>query len=69
MITKPSIADLLEGVTLTLERVVVPDPTASGGVLTELLGVIDRIAGAWPEHVRHLAEDNADIRSSLSRVQ
>ena len=48
MITKPSIADLLEGVTLTLERVVLPDPAASGDVLTELLGVIDRVAGEWP---------------------
>ncbi len=65
MITKPSIADLLEGVTLTLERVVLPDPAASGEVLTELLGVIDRVAGEWPEHARHLTEDNADMRSSL----
>ena len=69
MITKPSIADLLEGVTLTLERVVLPDPAASGQVLTELLGVIDRVAGEWPDHVRHLTDDNADMRSSLRRMR
>lgn len=68
MITKPSIAELLEGVTLTLERVVLPDPAASGEVLTELLGVIDRVSGEWPELVRFLTEDNEDMRSSLRRV-
>jgi aminoglycoside phosphotransferase (APT) family kinase protein len=65
----PSISDLLEGVTLTLERVVLPDPAASADVLTDLLGVIDRVAGVLPEHVRHLTDDNADMRSSLGRVK
>ena len=69
MITKPSLADLLEGVTLTLERVVLPDPAASGDVLIDLLGVIDRVAGEWPEHIRHLTVDNADMRSSLERLR
>jgi aminoglycoside phosphotransferase (APT) family kinase protein len=68
MITKPSIADLLEGVTLTLERVVLPDPASSGEVLTEVLGAIDRVVGEWPDYARHLTTDNADMRSSLHRV-
>lgn len=69
MITKPSISDLLEGVTLNIERIVLPDPAASVDLLTDVLGVIDRVATEWPEHVRHLTDDNADIRSSLDRVQ
>ena len=68
VITRPSIAELLEGVTLTLERRVLVDPAASGETLTEVLSVVDRIAAESPTRGQFLVDDNEDMRAALQRV-
>jgi aminoglycoside phosphotransferase (APT) family kinase protein len=70
MITKPSIAELLEGVERTLEHVVLPELGGSSvpDRLTGVLMVLDRVAAEWDGVARHLAEDNHDIEQTLNQV-
>lgn len=70
MITKPSIGDLLEGASRTLEHVVLlgRDGVGSAEQVTDVLGVLDRVAVEWPDVARHLAADNRDIDETLRYV-
>jgi aminoglycoside phosphotransferase (APT) family kinase protein len=70
MITKPSLSDLLEGVSKTAEEVLRPamgdSPVAD--VITGILVVLDRVEAEWPSTTRHLADDNLDIEHTLRRI-
>src|SRR5215207_5195734 len=71
MFTKPSLSELLEGVSKTAENVLLPALAGSpaADAVTALLTVLDRVEAEWPTNARHLAEDNLDIEQTLRRME
>jgi aminoglycoside phosphotransferase (APT) family kinase protein len=71
VITKPSIDDLLEGVTRTLEGVILPQlegrPAAQAG-MEPVLGVLARIANQWSADAVAFTQDSDDIEATLRSV-
>lgn len=70
MFTKPSIADLVGGITANVERSVLPalGSSAEGQLLVDALAVLDRLAAEWHTAAAHLVEDNTDISLTLDRL-
>jgi aminoglycoside phosphotransferase (APT) family kinase protein len=71
MITKPSLSELLEGITKTAEDVLLPALQGTSVVerVTSILMLLDRIEAEWPMAARCLADDNLDIEQTLGRVE
>jgi aminoglycoside phosphotransferase (APT) family kinase protein len=70
MFTKPSLADLIEGITANAERHVLPalGATPEAQLLVDTLATLDRLAAEWSATSAHLAADNDDIRATLARI-
>lgn len=70
MFTKPSLADLIHGISANAEQVVLPAlagrPEAQ--VLVDTLATLDRVAAEWSTTAALLAVDNGDIRATLTRI-
>ena len=71
MFTKPSLSDLLEGVSKTAENVLLPAlaDSPAADAITGMLVVLDRVEAEWPIAARHLADDNLDIEHTLRRIE
>lgn len=71
MYTRPSIADLLEGLTLTLDQHVIPllegNPDAQR-LAVPLLAVLDRVAAEWHDRALRLTEDTKALAEGLTRL-
>ena len=70
MITKPSLADLIEGITANAERHILPalGGTPAAQLLVDSLATLDRLAAEWSATSANLAADNDDIRDTLARI-
>ena len=70
MFTKPSLGDLVDGVTANAERNLLPSLGASpeGQQLLDALMALDRVAVEWSTAAVRLAEDNHDIGTTLARI-
>ena len=70
MITKPSLADLIEGITASTERLVLPalGTAPEAQLLVDALTTLDRLASEWATMGANLVADNDDIRSTLARI-
>ena len=70
MITKPSLADLIEGITANAERHILPalGGTPAAQLLVDSLATLDRLAAEWSATSANLAADNDDIRATLVRI-
>jgi aminoglycoside phosphotransferase (APT) family kinase protein len=71
MFTKPSLSELLSGVSKTVEEVVLPalGDSPAADRITALLTVLDRIEAEWPVAAGCLAADNTDIEHTLRRLE
>ena len=71
MFTKPSLTELLDGVSRTVEHVLSPalQGTPAADVLPRVLALLDRVEIEWPTASGHLAEDNLDIEHTLQRIE
>ena len=70
MFTKPSLGELLDGVSKTAELVLLPALADSPHAdrLIEALMILDRVSAEWSDASRHLRDDNEDIRATLARI-
>lgn len=70
MITRPSISELIEGVTRNLEWSMGQDPELirSADFLINVLQVVDRVDSEWSGWAERLAADNRDIAATLTRL-
>ena len=66
MITKPSLTELLQGLVANLEKISAENPASVGSAMTASLTALDRLQSESELHFPHLAEENADIRSTLA---
>jgi aminoglycoside phosphotransferase (APT) family kinase protein len=70
MFTKPSLADLIDGITANAERHILPalDGSPAAQLLVDSLATLDRLAAEWSATSANLAADNADIGATLTRI-
>src|SRR4051812_27749684 len=71
MYTKPSVDDLLEGVSRTLQQVVFPlldDVPDAQQMIAPSLAVLGRAASEWASVAANLVADNEDLEQSLSAI-
>src|SRR5688500_3070807 len=70
MFTKPSLADLIEGITANAERHVLPalDGAPAAQLLVDSLATLDRLAAEWSAASANLVVDNDDLRETLARI-
>jgi len=66
MITRPSMTELLEGLTLTLEAMQAGQYAHPESQAIPMLGVIDRLNSEWSSWQVLLLEDNLDLRDTLT---
>jgi len=68
LITRPSISDLLTGLTRNFERQSASPDNGTRQLLIPALTVLDRLSHEWSSWCALLEEDNADIRATLERL-
>ncbi|MFV0309259.1 MAG: phosphotransferase family protein [Desertimonas sp.] len=70
MFTKPSLADLIDGITANAERHILPALAGSPAaqLLVDSMATLDRLAAEWSATSANLVVDNDDLRQTLARI-